>query len=324
MHAAEVSDYGRKVVHAEAEAVRGVASRLDESFVRACRLVAECRGRVIVTGMGKAGIVGQKISATLSSTGAPSLFLHPAEALHGDLGCVTQDDIVLALSNSGETDEIKRLLEPVKEIGATLVAITGCADSTLARHSEVVLDLGKIEEACPFNLAPTASTTAMLALGDAVALTVFKIKDFGPAEFARFHPGGSLGRELVKVSELMRTGRGVPTVSVGATVRQTIVAITHAEDRPTGAACVVDDEGKLVGLFTDGDLRHFVESHETLDVMVSEVMTTEPATIGPDRLAKEALRVMRERRFDELPVIDADGVLEGILDIQDLVAAGFT
>jgi len=323
MRADEVVDYGRKVMTAEAEAVCSVASRLGKAFARACKLVKECTGRVIVTGMGKAGIVGQKISATLSSTGAPSLFLHPAEALHGDLGRVTPHDVVLALSNSGETDEIKRLLEPVKEIGATLVAVTGGAESTLARHSEVVLDVGKIEEACPFNLAPTASTTAMLALGDALALSVFRMKQLGPAEFARYHPAGSLGRQLLKVKDVMRTGRGVPTVPVGATVRETIIAITRAEDRPTGAACIVDAEGRLVGLFTDGDLRDFVGAHDSLDIGIAEVMTTDPTTIHPDQLAKEALGVMRAKRYDELPVVDHGGKLEGIVDIQDLVAAGF-
>jgi arabinose-5-phosphate isomerase len=312
---------GRQVVAIEAAAVRGLASRIDQRFVRAVRLLASCRGRVVVTGMGKAGIIAQKISATLSSTGTPSHWLHPAEALHGDMGRVTRQDVVVALSNSGETEEIVRLLPLIKRIGAPLVSIVGKARSTLAAASDVVLEASIKEEACPLGLAPSASTTAMLAMGDALALVLSDLRGFREQDFAFYHPGGLLGKRLLlTVGDLMRRGKAHAVVRSTRPVRDVLMAITQAR---AGSATIVDQRDRLVGIFTDGDLRrHLKIDAAFLRRPVAEVMTTRPTTIGPQRLAVEAMRILQERRVDELPVVDARGRPIGLLDVQDLLKAG--
>lgn len=313
-------EYARTILRTEAEAVLSVIDRVDGSFVRAVGLVLDCRGRVVVTGMGKPGIIGRKISATLASTGTPSLFLHPADAYHGDLGRVVKEDVVLALSNSGETEEIVRLLPLLRKIGATLVAMTGNGRSTLARTCDLLLDLGPITEACPLGLAPTASTTALLALGDALALCVLKERGFNQEQYAFYHPGGDLGRKLLKVGDIMRTGEKCPTVGPDESVQQVLVAITRAR---AGAVSVVGPDGRLAGIFTDGDLRrHLERTADLLHAPVREVMTRTPVTITPERLASEALRLLKDRRIDELPVVDAERRPVGMLDVQDLLEVG--
>jgi arabinose-5-phosphate isomerase len=309
--------YARQVLATEAKAIRSLMGRIGHGFDSAVKLVLSCKGRVVVTGMGKPGIVGQKIAATLASTGTPSLFLHPAEALHGDLGKVTADDIVLALSNSGETEEIVRLMPSLKDIGAKIIALTATAKSTLGRFSDIVLEMGKIGEACPLGLAPSASTTALLALGDALALCVLKNRSFGKEEFAFFHPGGELGRKLLKVREVMRTGKRNPSMKEDSSVKEGLLAITAAR---AGAVGVVDRRGQLTGIFTDGDLRRHLETDpDVVNAKLRDVMTKTPSTIGPDSLASEALRLLRERKIDELPVVDRRGRLVGMLDVQDLL-----
>ncbi len=311
----------KRVLEIEAKAVSRLARRLGKEFNEAIDILFKCSGRVIVTGMGKGGIIGQKISATLSSTGTPSLFLHSAEAIHGDLGRVTKDDVILAISNSGETEEVIRLLPLIKKLGTRLIALTGNARSTLARHSDVVLDVSVTQEACPMNLAPTASTTATLAMGDAIAVCLLEKKGFKEKDFAFFHPGGALGKKLLlKVEDIMRQGPANCVVREDDLVRDVLLAITEAR---SGAASVVDKKGRLTGIFTDGDLRrHLKTDRQLLTCPVRDVMTKRPMTIAADRLASEALRILKERRIDELPVVDAKGRPIGMLDVQDLLKVG--
>ncbi len=312
----------RQVLKIEADAIRRLIPRIGRSFEAAASLLAGCKGRVIVTGMGKAGIIGQKISATLASTGTPSHWVHPAEAIHGDMGRVVRDDVIIAFSNSGETEELTRLLPVIKRIGSHLIAITGNPRSSLAKHSDVTLDVSVEQEACSLNLAPTSSTTAMLAMGDALAVVVAERKRFKEKDFALLHPGGQLGRRLLlRVSDLMRTGRAVPIVKDTSRVKHVLLAITKAR---AGCASVVDARGRLVGIFTDGDLRRHLDSHANLtQQQVRDVMTRRPKTIASDRLAAEALRVLREHKIDELVVVDAKRRPIGLLDVQDLLRAGF-
>ncbi len=312
----------KQVLKIEADAIRRLIPRIGRSFEAAVILLAGCKGRVIVTGMGKAGIIGQKMSATLASTGTPSHWVHPAEAIHGDMGRVVRDDVIIAFSNSGETEELTRLLPVIKRIGSHLIAITGNSRSSLAKHSDVTLDVSVRHEACSLNLAPTASTTAMLAMGDALAVVVAERKRFKEQDFALLHPGGQLGRRLLlRVSDLMRTGRAVPIVKETSRVKHVLLAITKAR---AGCASIVDARGRLIGIFTDGDLRRHLESHANLaQQRVREVMTRHPKTIASDRLAAEALRVLREHKIDELVVVDAKRRPIGLLDVQDLLRAGF-
>jgi arabinose-5-phosphate isomerase len=312
----------RDVLRIEAEAIRRLIPRIGRSFSDAVDLLLGCRGRVVVTGMGKAGIIGQKLSATLSSTGTPSHWVHPAEAIHGDMGRVTKADVVVALSNSGETEELTRLLPVIKRIGSRLIALTGQPRSTLAKHSDVVLDVSVRQEACILNLAPTSSTTAMLAMGDALAVVVAERRGFRERDFALLHPGGQLGRRLLlKVSDLMRSGAAHPIMKDTARVRAALLAITRAR---AGSATVVDSRGRVTGIFTDGDLRrHLDASGRLLERPVREVMTRHPKTIGAERLAAEALRVLREHKIDELVVVDGRRRPVGLLDVQDLLKAGF-
>ena len=307
---------GRAIIQQEAEALRSVAEGLGQEFARAVQAIYECKGRVIVTGVGKAGIIGQKISATLASTGTPSHWMHAVEARHGDLGRVQKEDVVLALSNSGTT-EVVLLLEPLKKIGTRIISITGDRHSLLARYSDVVLDIGRIEEACPLGLAPSSSTTAMLALGDALALTLFGMRQWTVEQYAAFHPGGELGRRIIKVGDAMRVGRRNPTASQDVTVRQAL-DVMSGEGSP-GSVSLVDERGKLAGVFTDGDLRRLLLARgpAVLDAPVRGVMTKKPRTVSVDDLAVEAYRIMRERRIDNLPVVDGAGVPVGMIDVQD-------
>ncbi|TAN63274.1 KpsF/GutQ family sugar-phosphate isomerase [bacterium] len=311
----------KEVFRIEAEAVAALANKLDHNFTQAVEAIYNCKGRVVVTGMGKAGIIGQKISATLSSLGTPSVWLHSAEAIHGDLGRVTRDDIVIALSNSGETEETKSLIPLIKKIGARIIAITGNRNSGLARHSDLVLDVSVKKEACPLGLAPTSSTTAMLSMGDALAVCLVEKKGFKEKDFALFHPGGALGKKLLlKVEDIMRKGRANPIVKEGAVVKDVLYAITEAR---AGAASVVDKYGRLTGIFTDGDLRRHLEANANLSArLVKEVMTKNPISIQPQRLAVEALRILEEKKIDELPVVDKQKKPVGMLDVQDVLRAG--
>lgn len=312
--------HAREVIDAEGEAIAGLVAELDDRFVAAVECILTCRGRVVVTGMGKSGLVGRKISATLASTGTPSTFLHAADAAHGDLGQLTGDDVVLALSNSGESQEVVRIVRPVKGLGAYLIAITGDPASRLASHADLVIPIGDIAEACPMGLVPTASTTAMMVIGDALAICLFKRRGFGREEYARFHPGGTLGHKLIQVREVMRRDNENPLVAADATVRAAIGAMTDTEGRP-GAASIVDGDGRLVGFLTDGDLRRMLMRDElSLEARVGDVMHPDPWTVAPQQLIVEAARVMREHKIDQVPVVDADGRPIGLLDVQDLLA----
>lgn len=311
----------RQVIRIERDALDGLIRRIGRDFEKACRIILKSRGRVVVTGMGKPGFIAQKISATLSSTGTPSLFLHPAEALHGDLGRVTNQDVLVVLSSSGQTDEIVKMLPTVRRIGAKIIAFTGNKRSALARHSDVVLDVSVRKEACPMNLAPTASTTAMLAMGDALALALLEKKGFKEEHFAFFHPGGNLGKKLLlKVGEIMRRGAAHPIVPGRMKLKDVLYRITRAR---AGSATVVDRKGRLAGIFTDGDLRrHLKDRVFILATPVEELMTRNPVAIGPERLAAEAFELLRSKRIDEIPVVDARRRPVGLLDVQDLLKAG--
>lgn len=310
----------REVLRIEADAVEALIGRVGEDFARACTLILACRGRVVVSGMGKSGHVARKLAATLASTGTPAFFVHPAEASHGDLGMVTRDDVFIALSNSGRTDELLAILTPVKRQGAKLIAITGDPESPLARQSDAHLDARVDKEACPLNLAPTASTTAALALGDALAVALLDARGFGADDFARSHPGGSLGRKLLThVSDVMRTGDAVPTVAQGSSLTAAILEVTR---KRMGMTTVVAPDGTLSGVFTDGDLRRLLERTTDLrSLTVDDVMSRQAATIGPQDLAVEAVRRMEERRINQLPVIDERSRVVGALHIHDLLLA---
>lgn len=309
-----------EVIRVEARTIARLEQHLDERFSSAVEMVLGCQGLVVVTGMGKAGLVGQKISATLASTGTPSMFLHPAEALHGDLGRLRAADILLALSNSGETSELAALLPVARRIGAQVIAITGRPGSTLGRLAHCVLEIGEVEEACPLRLAPTASTSAMLALGDALAMVVLAERGFGREDYARYHPAGELGRRLLRVSEVMRRGPELPLVESGRTVAQTLIVMTRTPGRP-GAALVTEADGKLAGIFTDGDLRRLLENRglASLEEPIEAHLTRSPKWIGPEELVDEAQRLLREHKKDQLPVLDSAGRPVGLLDVQDLL-----
>jgi arabinose-5-phosphate isomerase len=313
--------YAAQVLETEASAIRSVVSRLGPSFERALQLILGCRGRVVVTGIGKAGFIAQKLSATFASTGTPSHFLHPAEALHGDLGRVVRDDVIIALSNSGESEEIIRLLPALKRLEIPLISITGREASTLGKASAVVLDIGNIEEACPMGLAPTASAVALLALGDALAMSVLRARPFTTEDYAWNHPGGKLGQKLRKVGEVMRQGPHNPIVAEHAPLSDAISVMTKTPGRP-GATNIVDAAGQLVGIFTDGDLRRKIEEgFKDFNAPVGEVMTRAPRTVSPELLAVDAAKVLREKQIDQVPVVDSEGRPVGLLDVQDLLAA---
>ncbi len=314
--------FARQVIETEAGAVAAMAAAIDEHFERAVRLVLDCPASVVVTGMGKAGHVVRKLSATLASTGTPSYFLNPADAVHGDLGSLRSGDVLLLLSASGESDEILRLLNIVKKLGHPVVAITAMRTNSVGRFSDIVLATGKIEEACPLGLAPSASTTAMLALGDALALTVMQVRKFSAESFAIFHPAGQLGRKLIKVKEAMtfRIGENLPVASDRLSVGQVLHEVSTIKRR-SGAVILTGDDGKITGIFTDGDLRRLVTDDDGTGLKrpVREVMKTNPKRIPGEHLASEAMAVMRQYRIDELPVVDDEDRPVGLIDVQDLV-----
>ncbi|MFA5410556.1 MAG: KpsF/GutQ family sugar-phosphate isomerase [Candidatus Omnitrophota bacterium] len=311
----------KEVLDIESEAIRGLKPRLGKSFQKALDIILKTKGRVVVSGMGKTGIIAQKFSATLASTGTPSLFLHTAEAIHGDLGKVTADDTVIILSNSGANQEMKELLPLLKKIGAKIIALTGSLNSLLAKYSDVALDVSVKKEACPLGLAPTASTTATLAMADALAVCLLESKGFKEKDFAFYHPGGLLGKRLLlKVKDIMRSGANNPVVGENKKISEVLVKITQAR---CGSASVVDRKGKLVGIFTDGDLRRHLESDPNLSQRkVKLAMTYRPTVVGEEMLAAEALRILREKKIDELPVVDKKRRPVGLLDVQDLLKAG--
>ncbi len=311
----------KEVLEIEAQAIRGLRPRVGKSFKGALNIIMKTRGRVVVSGMGKTGIIAQKFSATLASTGTPSLFLHTAEAIHGDLGKVKSDDTVIIISNSGAGEEMKQLLPLLKKIGSKIIALTGNHKSLLAKYSDVVLDVSVRREACPLGLAPTASTTATLAMSDALAVCLLELKGFKEKDFAFFHPGGALGRRLIlKVEDIMRKGRANPVVNEDKKVSQVLLKITQAR---AGSATVVDKKGRVTGIFTDGDLRRHLESDMGLPRRrVKEVMTRNPALVSKDMLAAEAMSIMRQKKIDEVPVADKDRRPVGLLDVQDLLKAG--
>lgn len=311
----------REILEIEGNAVLALRARLDDSFTRAVALILQCKGRIVVTGMGKSGAIGRKLAGTLASTGSPALFLHPAEGVHGDLGMVTSQDVVIALSNSGETDEIISILPVIKRIGARLICMCGRSESVLAEHSDVVLDTSVEREACPLGLAPTTSTTAQLALGDALALTVMEARRFSAEDYALLHPAGTLGRRLtMRVADVMRTSDRMAIVGADELVRDVLFSITKAG---AGAAIVVDAEQKMIGIITDGDVRrHMLEDERCLHRKASEIMTANPKTAKADQLAVEGLRLLESFKIGEVPVLDNDGKPIGVLMMKDLFQAG--
>ena len=311
----------KEVLTIEARAIGLMMRRLDHHFEAVVEMIAKCSGRVIVCGMGKTGIVGRKIAATLSSTGTPSIFLHSAEAVHGDLGQVTAKDVVITISQSGETEETVRLLPLVRKIGAKIIVMTGNPKSTLARHGDLTLNIAVNAEGCPLGLAPMASTTITMALGDALAACLIDRKKFKKEDFALYHPGGALGRRLLlKVEDIMRRESSFARVTASTSVKYVLWMITKAR---CGCACVVDGKHKLLGIFTDGDLRrHLEDDPAVLTRKVSEVMTKNPTSIGKEKLAAQAFDILKSKKIDELPVVDVAGRVVGLLDIQDLLKAG--
>jgi len=312
---------GRRVLAIEARAVADLEHRLGPEFAAACALLLACEGRVVVTGMGKSGHVGNKIAATLASTGTPSFFLHPGEAMHGDIGMITARDVVLALSNSGETDELVAILPVIKRLDVPLIALTGSRDSTLGRYASVTLDVSVPQEACSLNLAPTASTTATLAMGDALAVAVLEARGFTPEDFARSHPGGTLGRRLLlHVEDVMHRGDTLPAVSPDTVLSAGLLEMSR---KGLGMTAVVDERRRVLGVFTDGDLRRAfdrqIDVHQT---RMHEVMTKNPKVAQPRMLAAEAVHLMETYRITALPVVDAEGVLIGALNVHDLLRAG--
>lgn len=318
----DIRQFAKQVIETEAAAVTGVAEAVDARFERAVNMILQCRGALLTTGIGKAGFIARKLTATFSSTGTPSYFINPADALHGDVGSIRRGDVVLILSYSGESDEILRMLSVIKKLSHSVIAITSSEHNSLARHSDVVLRMGKIEEACPLGLAPSATTTAMLALGDALALSVMKLRNFTAEDFALYHPAGQLGRRLIRVKEAMtfRKGENLPVASERLTVAQ-VLAETSRIKRRSGAVILVDEQEKLSGIFTDGDLRRLLTEGDVaaLSRPIGSVMKHDPKRISAEALASEAMAIMKEHRIDELPVVDEEGRPVGLIDVQDLV-----
>jgi len=313
-------DLARKVLQTEAAAITALVDRIDDAFAEAVDRIRHCRGRVIVTGMGKSGIVCRKIAATLSSTGTPAFFMHPAEANHGDLGVLQRDDVVLAMSYSGETEELTRVLETIKRLGATLIALTGDTASTLARAADVLLDCSVSEEACPMNLVPTASTTAALAMGDALAMAVLVEKGFRPEDFASLHPGGKLGKRLKRAEQLMHGGDDVPVVSLDTPMRDVIYVMSS---KGLGMTAVVDHDGQLAGIITDGDLRRqMATTPDILGQRAGDLMTRRPVTVRRETLAAEVLALLEQRKITSVVVVDVHDRVEGVVHLHDLWRTG--
>ena len=321
LDADQIRALAREVLTIEADAVAKLAARVGDAMVRAVELCLACRGRIVVIGMGKSGHIGSKLAATLASTGSPAFFVHPSEASHGDLGMITGDDLVLALSNSGETAELVTLLPLIKRLGVPLIALTGKETSTLARAATIHLEARVDKEACPLNLAPTASTTAALALGDALAVTLLEARGFTKEDFARSHPGGSLGRRLLlSVADLMHTGEAVPQVPPDAPLTAALLEMTR---KRLGMTAICDASGKLLGVFTDGDLRRTLDKGvDVRSARIDSVMTRAPKVARPEMLAGEVLELMDSKRINSLPVVDADGRVVGALGMHDLLRAG--
>jgi len=308
-------DLARRVLRTEADAIIGLIDRLDERFALAVLMLRDCKGRVIVTGMGKSGIISRKIAATFSSIGKPAFFMHPAEAIHGDLGMLHPDDVVVALSYSGETAEVLRLIETIRRLGPQLIAVTGSPQSTLAQAADLMLDCGVAEEACPLNLVPTASTTAALALGDALAMTLLVEKGFREEDFANLHPGGKLGKKLMRVEALMHAGALAPIVELATPMRDVIYEMSRKQ---LGMTCVVDD-GQLAGIITDGDLRRrMIDTPNILDLRAADVMTSHPVTIARTVLAPQALLIMEQRKITSIIVATDERRVEGVVHLHDL------
>jgi arabinose-5-phosphate isomerase len=312
---------GQRVLETEMAGIAALRERLKDAFVDACRLLHACKGRVVVSGMGKSGHIGNKIAATLASTGTPAFFLHPAEAGHGDVGMITPDDVLLALSNSGETTELLTILPAIKRLGVPIVVMTGRPQSTLAKAAAVVLDVSVPEEACPHNLAPTASTTATLAMGDALAVAILEARGFTQEDFARSHPGGSLGRRLLlHIEDVMRTGEQMPVVHAGTPLHEGLLEMSR---KGLGMTAIVDDRRKVLGIYTDGDLRRTLDRDPELRTKrMADVMTANPKTVKPNMLAAEAVHLMETSRITQLLVVDDDHVLVGALNVHDLLRAG--
>lgn len=313
---------GLAVLKTESEAITALMQRLDQSFHRACEMLLDCEGRIVVTGMGKSGHIGNKIAATLASTGSPAFFMHPGEASHGDLGMITSDDLLIALSNSGETSEITLLLPLLKRLGIPLIALTGNPGSTLARAADINLDVSIHKEACPMGLTPTSSTTASLAMGDALAIAVLQARGFTEEDFALSHPGGNLGRRLLlRVSDIMHTGDAVPLVPISCSLNDTLLEMTK---KGLGMAGVIDPENKqLLGIYTDGDIRRtFEKMPDIKTAQVKNFMTPNCVTIEADRIASEALKIMHDRKINALMVVDKNNLVQGALNMHDLLRAG--
>jgi arabinose-5-phosphate isomerase len=319
---ANIRETALEIIDVEARAVQSMRDAIDEHFERAVRTILECRGAVLTTGVGKAGHIARKLSATFASTGTPSHFLSATDAVHGDLGSVRPGDVVLIFSSSGESDEITRLLNLLKKLQHPTIAVTATRSNTLGRFADITIATGRIDEACPLGLAPSASTTAMLALGDALALTVMKLRHFTSEDFAVFHPAGQLGRKLIRVAEAMtfRKGENLPVADASLTVGEVLASVSRIKRR-SGGVILVDLDGKLCGFFSDGDLRRLVERdpRNALQTPIADVMTRNPKSISADALASEAMAVMHQYRIDELPVVDADARPVGLIDVQDLV-----
>ena len=318
---ATLQQLGRAVIELEAEALSALVPRINEDFAHACRLVLACQGRVVVTGMGKSGHIGSKIAATLASTGTPAFFVHPGEAQHGDLGMIQPQDVVIAISNSGETGEILTILPIIKRMGAKLISITGNPTSSLAQQADAHLDAGVAKEACPLNLAPTSSTTAALALGDALAVALLKTRNFTPEDFARSHPGGKLGRRLLLyVRDVMHSGTRIPLVPDSASLREALLEMTG---KGLGMTGVLDSAGMLAGIYTDGDLRRTLnKGADVYNAKISDVMTRTPKTCRADQLAAEIVQLMEKHNISSLMVVDAENRVLGALNMGDLLRAG--
>lgn len=321
LQAEELRRLGLAVIETETAGLQQIAKRVDDNFVEACRYMLDCQGRIVVIGMGKSGHIGHKIASTLASTGSPAFFVHPGEASHGDLGMITASDVVLALSNSGETDEILTIVPLISRLGVPLIALTGNPGSTLARDATVHIDVSVDQEACPLGLAPTASTTATLAMGDALAIAMLKVRGFTEEDFARSHPGGRLGRRLlVHIKDIMHTGDDIPRVTDNATVSDALVEMTA---KGLGMTAVLDGSGNLAGIFTDGDVRRALDAGvDVHSTSIQDVMTRNGKTLGPDQLAAEGLHMMDTHKINALLVTDDDGKLVGALNMHDLLRAG--
>ncbi len=318
----DMLEQARKTMSIEYQAIERASQRLGEGFLQACRMLLEMKGRAVLCGIGKSGAVGRKLAGTFASTGTPAFFMHPAEAIHGDLGMVVDEDVVIMLSNSGETDELSRILPALKRRGVRIIAICGDENSALACEADAMIDSAVEYEACPLGLAPTASTATMMALGDALAMAVMYVRGFSVEDFAASHPGGALGRRLLtRVMDAMHSGDDNPTVAPDTPVMQCLLAMTQASVR--GVLSVVDEHDRLLGIFTDGDFRRLMQTaqrrDEAMDLPVSEVMTKTPITVSPETLASEAVHIMEVKAVDNLPVVDADGKSVGVVDIQDLL-----